>query len=108
VANGSDFPVEDANPLWGFYASVTRQDHDSSPAGGWMPGERMTREEALRSWTQAGAYAAFEEDRKGVLAVGKMADFAMLSGDIMEIAPLDILKTKVTMTVLDGEVVYRR
>jgi predicted amidohydrolase YtcJ len=107
VANGSDFPVEDANPLWGFYASITRQDHAGSPSGGWLPAEKMSREEALRSWTVAGAYAAFEEDHKGVLAPGKLADFAMLSADILEIPPLDILKTRVTLTVVDGEVVHR-
>jgi predicted amidohydrolase YtcJ len=107
VANGSDFPVEDANPLWGFYASITRQDYAGSPSGGWLPAEKMSREEALRSWTVAGAYAAFEEDRKGVLAPGKLADFAMLSADILEVPPLDILKTRVTLTVVDGEVVHR-
>ena len=107
VANGSDFPVEDANPLWGFYASVTRQDHAGSPTGGWMPAERMSRDEALRSWTAAGAFAAFEEKEKGTLTPGKVADFVMLSADIMEAAPLEVLKARVTMTVLDGEVVYR-
>jgi predicted amidohydrolase YtcJ len=107
VANGSDFPVEDANPLWGFYASITRQDHAAWPAGGWLPVEKLSREEALRSWTSAGAYAAFEENDKGMLAAGKLADFVMLSQDIMEAAPLDILKTRVTMTVLDGEVVHK-
>jgi len=107
VANGSDFPVEDANPLWGFYASVTRQDHAGMPAGGWMAAERMSRDEALRSWTAAGAFAAFEEKEKGTLTAGKVADFVMLSADIMEAAPVEILKARVTMTVLNGDVVYR-
>ena len=106
VANGSDFPVESANPLWGFYAALTRQDQDGSPAGGWMPEQRLSQEEALRSWTQTGAYAAFEEQSKGTLAPGKVADFVLLSQDIMKIAPAGILKTRVTMTVAGGRVVY--
>ncbi len=106
VANGSDFPVENANPLWGFYASITRQDHDGRPAGGWMPEQRMRREEALQSWTMAGAFAAFEESRKGSLGAGKLADFVLLSQDIMEVPPARILQTRVKMTVLGGRVVY--
>jgi predicted amidohydrolase YtcJ len=100
VANGSDFPVEDPNPLLGFYAAVTR--------GGWFPEQRMSREEALRSWTIEGAYAAFEEDRKGSLEAGKMADFVMLSGDILTMPEAEIPRTRVTMTVVGGKIVYQR
>jgi predicted amidohydrolase YtcJ len=100
VANGSDFPVEDPNPLLGFYAAVTR--------AGWFPEQRMSREEALRSWTIEGAYAAFEEDRKGSLEPGKMADFVMLSGDIMTMPEEEIPRTRVTMTVVGGKIVYKR
>jgi predicted amidohydrolase YtcJ len=111
VPNGSDFPVESPNPLWGFYAAVTRQKQDgtrgANQAGGWFPDQRMSREEALRSWTIEGAYAAFEEKRKGSLEAGKMADLVMLSGDIMTIPPADILKTHVTMTVTGGKIVWR-
>jgi hypothetical protein len=106
VANGSDFPVEEPNPLWGFYASITRQDRDGKPEGGWFPDQRMTREEALKSWTIAGAYAAFEEKTKGSLAPGKLADFVMLSTDIMTAPPKEILGAKVLMTVVNGEVVH--
>ncbi|MBK5291579.1 MAG: amidohydrolase [Acidobacteriia bacterium] len=106
VANGSDFPVESANPLWGFYAAVTRQDQQGSPAGGWMPEHRMSREEALRSWTLSGAYAGFEEKMKGTLAPGKGADFVLLTQDIMTIAPAEILRARVRMTVAGGRVVY--
>ena len=106
VANGSDFPVESPNPLLGFYAAVTRQDRNGEPAAGWFPEQRMTREEALRSWTLGGAYAAFEEGSKGSLAVGKLADFVMLSADIMSVPLRQILSTHVTMTVVGGEVVY--
>ena len=108
LPNGSDFPVESPNPLWGFYAAVTRQKQDGTPAGGWVPEQRLSREEALRSWTIEGAYAAFEESRKGSLETGKVADFVMLSGDIMTIPAADILKTSVTMTVTGGKIVWRQ
>jgi predicted amidohydrolase YtcJ len=107
VVNGSDFPVENPNPLWGFYASITRQDHSGSPRGGWRSQERMSREQALESWTAAGAYAAFEEKDKGTIAPGKLADFVMLSADIMQIPPAEILRARVRMTVLGGEVVFQ-
>jgi hypothetical protein len=106
VPNGSDFPVEEPNPLYGFYAAITRQDRQGNPKQGWFPDQRMTREEALRSWTQVGAYAAFEEDKKGTLAPGKLADLVVLSADIMRVPPPEILKTRVRMTVLGGEIVY--
>jgi predicted amidohydrolase YtcJ len=106
LPNGSDFPVEGANPLYGFYAAVTRQDREGRPEGGWQPEQRLTREEALRSWTVEGAYAAFEEDRKGTLAPGKLADFVLLSADILRVPPAEILKTRVIVTVTGGEVVY--
>ncbi len=107
MANGSDFPVESPNPLWGFYASVTRQDHSGNPPGGWRPEEKLTRDDTLASFTRVGAYAAFEEAKKGTLTVGKFADFVMLSQNIMEIPPAEILKSHVTMTVLGGEIVFR-
>jgi predicted amidohydrolase YtcJ len=98
VPNGSDFPVEKPNPIPGFYAAVVR--------GDWYPDQRMSREEALRSWTIEGAYAAFQENRKGSLEPGKMADFVTLSNDIMTIPAAEIPKTRVTMTVVGGKVVW--
>jgi len=106
VANGSDFPVEEPNPLFGFYAAITRQDRDGNPKDGWFPDQRMTREEALKSWTWTGAYAAFEEKEKGMLEPGKLADFVMLSSDIMKVPPREILTTRVLMTVVGGAVVH--
>ncbi|MGD1070033.1 MAG: amidohydrolase [Bryobacteraceae bacterium] len=100
VANGSDFPVESPNPMLGLYAAITR--------GGWMPEQRMSREEALRSWTLEGAYAAFEEKRKGSLEAGKLADFVMLSDDVMTMPADDIPKTRATMTVVGGKIVARQ
>ncbi|HEX4274697.1 MAG TPA: amidohydrolase [Bryobacteraceae bacterium] len=108
VPNGSDFPVENPNPLLGFYAAVTRQKLDGTPAGGWFPNQRMSREEALRSWTIEGAYAAFEEDRKGSLEPGKMADFVILSGDIMMMPVKGIPETRVMTTVASGKIVFQR
>ncbi|MCH8333374.1 amidohydrolase, partial [Candidatus Sumerlaeota bacterium] len=108
IANGSDFPVEGVNPLWGIYAAVTRQDHRGWPEGGWRPEERMTRTEALRSFTIDAAYAAFEEDIKGSLEPGKLADVVVLSRDIMQIDAREILETEVVRTILGGVTVYER
>jgi predicted amidohydrolase YtcJ len=106
IANGSDFPVESNKPLWGFYSAVTRQDHRGQPSEAFLPNERLTRAQALKSFTLDGAYAAFEEKEKGSLEVGKLADFVMLSKDIMEVAPLEILKTEILMTVIGGQTAY--
>ena len=106
IANGSDFPVEHVNPLWGFYAAIARQDHAGRPPDGFLPDQKLTREEALRSFTIDAAYAAFEENDKGTIEPGKFADFIVLSADIMKIPPPEILKTRVTSTFLGGEIVY--
>lgn len=107
IANGSDFPVENPNPLWGYYASITRQDHAGRPPAGWMADQRMSREQALLSWTLAGAYAAFEEKRKGTIEPGKLADLVALSKDILKVPPQEILSARVTMTVVGGKIVYQ-
>lgn len=125
LAGGSDFPVEHPNPLYGIYAAITRQDHDGIPAsaedvrkyfqlssagvtdeaafeGGWYADQKLTREEAVRMFTSWAAWAAFEEDKKGSLETGKLADFVVLSADIMDIPPQEILRTGVLMTVVGG------
>ena len=107
IPGGSDFPVESPNPLLGFYAAITRQDASGSPPGGWHPSERMTRTEALKSFTIWGAYAAFQENEKGTLEPGKWADIVVLTDDIMTIDPPKILTAGVVMTIIGGEVVYR-
>jgi len=107
VPSGSDFPVESPNPIPGFYAAVTRQDKRGNPPGGWFPDQRMSRKEALASWTIEGAYAAFEERKKGSLAPGKMADLIMLSGDPMTAPAPDILNIRVIITIAGGRIVYR-
>ena len=106
LAFGSDFPVEEVDPLLGFYAAVTRQDADGWPEGGWHPEERVTRDTALRGFTLDAAHAAFQEDTLGSLTPGKRADFVVLSQNIMEIPAADILDTHVVATVLDGRAVY--
>lgn len=107
IAAGSDFPVEPPNPMLGFHAAVTRQQPDGSPPGGWYPAERMTREEALRAFTLHAAYAEFAEDTRGSITPGKRADFVVLDTDIMTCDTADILKARVLMTVIDGEIVYK-
>lgn len=106
LALGSDFPVESANPLLGFYAAISRQDTDKWPADGWYPAQRLTREQALRGFTIDAAYAAFMEDQVGSLEVGKQADFVWLADDIMQINPDAIPETKVLETWLAGNRVF--
>jgi predicted amidohydrolase YtcJ len=106
IANGSDFPVEEPNPMLGFYAAITRQDPQGNPVGGWMPDQRMTREEALASFTKNAAYAAHMEKELGTIEPGKLADFAVLSRDIMAIPPREILTTRVLKTIIGGRIVY--
>ncbi|UCE20630.1 MAG: amidohydrolase [Gemmatimonadota bacterium] len=103
---GSDFPVESPNPLWGIYAAVTRQDHQGWPKGGWYPEQKLSVYEAVKGFTLDAAYGAFEEDIKGSLEVGKLADLVVLSKDIFEVPAGEILNTEVLMTVVGGEVVY--
>jgi hypothetical protein len=107
VPGGSDFPVESPNPIWGFYAAVTRQDHAGRPEGGWYPGQRMTRLEALKSFTLWGAYAGFQEKLKGSIEPGKWADLTVLSEDIMQVEAPRILQANVEMTIVAGAVAYR-
>jgi predicted amidohydrolase YtcJ len=106
IACGSDFPVESHNPLLGVYAAVTRQDLAGRPLGGWLPGERMTREEALRGYTLDACRAAFEETMKGTIAPGKAADLTVLDRDIMTCDVTEIASTRVRWTIVAGDVVY--
>ncbi|KAH7915226.1 amidohydrolase family-domain-containing protein [Hygrophoropsis aurantiaca] len=106
---GSDFPVEDMNPLAGFYAAITRLSPDGrSPhgSGGWFPEQRLTRQEALRGMTIDPAYASFTEDTLGSLVPGKRADYVVLSQDIMTVPADQILSTQVDATVIDGQPVF--
>jgi predicted amidohydrolase YtcJ len=83
IPNGSDFPVEEVNPLISFHSAITRQDASGWPEGGWYPDQVMTRDEALKAMTIWPAYAAFQEKELGSLSPGKYADFVVLDRDIM-------------------------
>ncbi|MFT4834491.1 MAG: putative amidohydrolase YtcJ [Marinoscillum sp.] len=106
IINGTDAPVEPINPLPSFYASVSRKTLQGKPEGGYEPAQKMTREEALLSYTLWAAYGAFMEDEVGSIEVGKRADFTILDKDIMTIHEEEILNTAVSMTIVDGEVVF--
>ena len=106
IVNGTDVPVEPINPIASFYASVSRKTLKGLPEGGYEPEQKMTREQALKSYTLDAAFGAFEEDIKGSINVGKLADFTIYDQDIMTVAEDKILETKVMMTIFDGKVVY--
>lgn len=106
IANGSDAPVELVNPYHGLYAAVTRKSRMGSPDEGWYVNQAMTREEALRSFTNWSSYAEFTEDIKGSLEVGKLADFVVIDRDYMTCPAEEIKDIQAVMTVSGGEVVY--
>ena len=108
VVNGTDAPVEPLNPISSFYASVSRKTLLGSPEGGYEPDERMTREQALRSYTLDAAYGAFQEKVLGSIEVGKLADFTLFSKDIMTIEEQELLDTEVVMTIVGGSVVFEK
>jgi hypothetical protein len=103
VVNGTDAPVEDVSPLASFYASVTRRLKDGAS---FFPEERMSRQEALLSYTLQAAYAAFEEPLKGSLEPGKLADITVLSRDILTVPEEEILSTEVVYTIVGGKIAY--
>jgi predicted amidohydrolase YtcJ len=105
IANGTDAPVEDINPIASFYSSVSRR---TSTGDVFYADQRMSREEALRSYTLNNAYAAFEEDVKGSLTPGKLADIVVLSKDIMRVPEEEIPTAQVDLTIVGGVVRYRR
>lgn len=105
VANGTDAPVEDVDPLKSFYASVTRRREDSGLV--FFSEQKMTREEAIYSYTLGNAFAAFEDGYKGSLRAGKVADLVILSNDLVKCTDDEILKTKVLYTITDGKVRFK-
>ncbi len=105
---GSDSPIESANPLEGIYASITRQDKNGLPKNGWYSDQKMTLDEAIKSYTEWPAYASFEDDLKGKIKIGYYGDFTVLDSPLKQNKPLNILKTKVTFTIVNGQVVYKR
>ena len=105
VSNGTDAPVEDVSPIASFHATVSRKLKDGSV---FYPDQRMSREEALKSYTLNGAYAAFEENIKGSLSPGKLADITILSKDIMSVPEDEIPTAEVVYTIVGGKVAFRR
>ncbi|HVF61627.1 MAG TPA: amidohydrolase family protein [Thermoanaerobaculia bacterium] len=108
LALGSDFPVEAADPLLGLYAAVTRQDLQGRPADGWLPAERLTREEALRGFTLDAAYSLFLDGEVGSLAVGKRADLVVFGADPMQVPAAEIPRVPVDLVLVDGAVAFAR
>jgi predicted amidohydrolase YtcJ len=106
VTGGSDAPVERGAPMIEFYAAVARKSIKGESAAGWHPEQAVSREQVLKMFTLSPAYAAFEEQDKGSLEPGKLADLTVLSKDIMKIPAPEILTTTCAMTVIGGEIVY--
>jgi len=106
IPNGSDFPVEQVNPLISFHSAIARQDARDWPAGGWFPAQKMSREDALRSMTIWPAYAGFQEQSMGSITVGKYADFVILDMDIMRVPVEMVLQARVRSTYVGGKSVY--
>ena len=108
LLNGTDAPVEDVSPIRNFHATVTRQDANGQPPGGYDPDQKLTREEALRTMTADGAFGNFEEQTKGTLAPGMLADIVVLSQDLLSVPDDALLATQVDATIVDGRLLYER
>jgi len=106
LAFGSDTPVASMNPLEGIYSAVTRRTNDDKYPNGWIPEQKLTVDEAVRAFTYGPAYAEFQENVKGTLEVGKLADLVIISDDIYSIDPVKIRDARVLTTIMDGKVVY--
>jgi predicted amidohydrolase YtcJ len=96
------------HPKYLIYAAVTRQTLNGTPEGGWFPEQRISVEEALRAYTINNALAAFEDDVRGSLTAGKLADITVFDRNLLEIPPADILKAEVTHTIVGGKVVFEK
>lgn len=105
---GSDWTVAPMNPLWGIYAAITRNTLDGKNPDGWYPDQKISLEDSIRGYTINGAYAEFAEGKKGSLEEGKYADIVVLSDNLFEISPVDIYQTQVLMTIVGGEIVYKK
>jgi len=108
VAFGTDWPVAPLNPLLGIYAAVTRSTVDGKNPDGWIPEQKISVEDAIKCYTLNSAYASFEENIKGRIEAGKLADFVVLSEDILTIDPIRIKDVVVEMTIFNGDIVYER
>ncbi|MET1255111.1 amidohydrolase [Aliikangiella maris] len=107
IAAGSDFPVELANPFHGLHAAITRKDHSNQPEGGWLPYDKMTRYQAIKSFTLNAAYAAHQENTLGSLEAGKWADFILIDQNILKVSADQIWQTRVLQTWVGGQLKYQ-
>ncbi|MBI4164594.1 MAG: amidohydrolase [Acidobacteria bacterium] len=108
LAFGSDWPVAPLSPILGIHAAVTRATLDGKHPDGWIPEERLTVEEAMSAYTAGSAFAAFEEEEKGTISLGKLADLVVLSEDILAVPPERIKDVSPKMTVVGGKIVYEK
>ena len=108
IAGGSDCPIETGNPLFEFYAACTRQDHSGYPKGGWQPQEKMTLDQAIKSYSEWAAYASFEETVKGKIEPEFYADFTVLNQELTEDNPMDILESQILFTIVGGKIVFQK
>lgn len=108
ICFGTDWYVAPLNPLMGIYAAVTRRTLDDKNPDGWIPEQKISVEDAIRCYTINSAYAAFEENIKGSIEVGKLADLVVLSENILKIDPVKIKDVEIDMTVFDGKIIYEK
>ena len=108
IALTTSWPAAQLDPLAVIHAAVTRTTHDGTPDGGWSPAERMTLKQAIDGFTSVPAHASFDEQRKGALKKGMLADIVVLSRDIFTASQAELARTTVAVTIFDGKIVYRR
>ena len=104
----SDFPGETLDPFVGMYTAMTRQTPEGMPEEGWYPEQSLQRDEVLKAYTIEAAYSGFEENIKGKIVPGMLADFIVISGDILNIPVKEFLNVKVDQAYLGGELIYER
>ena len=105
IPGGSDCPIEEGNPLFEFYAAVTRQDHNRWPEHGWQPQEKLNHVNALKMFSEWAAFGAFDETKRGKIELGYDADLTVLSEDILNAAPENILDIKIVKTIINGKII---
>ena len=108
IPGGSDCPIEEGNPIFEYYAAVTRQDHSSSPKSGWQIQEAVSRQDALKMFTTWAAYGEFADHRRGKIRPGFDADLTILSQDIITRNVNDILNTEILGTIVNGNIIFNK
>ncbi len=105
----SDWPAAiSINPIRGIHVAVNRRDPKGFPEEGWVPAEKITIAQALKAYTYGGAFSSFEEDKKGMIQAGYLADVIVFSEDLFEIEPMRTHEVNVVMTIVDGKIVFAR